>query len=155
MIDQLINLVKQNASEAILKNPAIPDQKNDEAINDIAQNIFGEIQAQAKGGNIQQLAGLFEKGNSSSLTSNPIVAQLINTVTSSLATKFGIPANTAQQIASQVLPKVMGQFVNKTNDPNDKDFDLQDMLGKFAGNSSVGDLIGKIGGGGLGKMFGG
>jgi hypothetical protein len=40
------------------------------------------------------------------------------------------------------------KFVHKTNDPNDKSFDLQDILGKLGGGAGIGkDILGKLGGG--------
>jgi hypothetical protein len=162
MLDQLVKLVHQNAGDAIVKNPAIPDQENNAAIQDVAQNILGGLQSQAKQGNTQDIMAMFQNGGSS-LSNNPMVGNIIANVAASLASKFGISPQIAQSIATTLLPKVLGQFVNKTNDPNDKDFDLQDMLGKFTGNSDVAGMLNKIGGsegtgstlGGLGKMFGG
>ena len=158
MIDQLINLVRQNAGEAIVKNPAIPNEKNDEAIQDVAQNIFGGLKDQVQGGNLSSLVSMFSSGAS---TSNPAVSQIVSRVAGSLASKFGVSPQTAQQIASSILPVVMSQFVNKAKDPNDKDFDLQDIVSKVGGgNVDAGDLLGKITGGSggiggaLGKMFG-
>jgi hypothetical protein len=95
---------------------------------------------------------MFNNTNESSLMSNPAVAGIMTKVTSSLASKFGLSPQIAQQVASGLLPKVLSQFVNKAKDPNDKDFDLQDLLKNFGGGKA-GDLMGKITGGNLGKMF--
>jgi hypothetical protein len=162
MLDQLVKLVQQNANDEIVKNPAIPDQENNAAIQDVAQNIFGGLESQAKQGNVQDIMAMFQNGGSS-VSNNPVVGNIIGKVAASLASKFGVSPQTAQSIAATLLPKVLSQFVKKTNDPNDKDFDLQDVLGKFTGNKDVADMIGKLGGsggsgfgiGGLGKMFGG
>ena len=35
----------------------------------------------------------------------------------------------------------MKQFVNKTNDPNDNDFDLQDVVKNVTGKNDVGDIL--------------
>ena len=158
MIDQLVNLVRQNAGDAIIKNPAIPNEKNNDAIQDVAQNIFGGLQEQAQGGNLSSLVSMFNSGGSSS---NPMISQIIGRVAGSLASKFGISQQTAQQIAAGILPVVMNQFVNKAKDPNDNDFDLQDVMRKVGGgNIDAGDILGKITGGSggglggaLGKMF--
>jgi len=155
MIDQLVNLVRQNADDAIIKNPAIPNDQNNAAIQDVAQNIFGGLQDQVQGGNVSSILSMFNSGSSS----NPMVNQIIARVAGSLASKFGISQQTAQQIASGILPVVMNQFVNKTKDPNDNDFDLQDVISKVGGgNINAGDILGKLGGSGgiggaLGKMF--
>lgn len=160
MIDQLAKLVQQNAGDSIVRNPAIPDQQNDAAIHDVAENIVGGLQSHASQGNTQDIMSMFQGGDSSTNPGNPVVSQLIGKVAGSLAAKFGVSPQTAQQIAASILPKVMGQFVNKTKDPNDHDFDLKDVLGKFTGNSNIGDVLGKLGGGAgsdsggmFGKMF--
>src|SRR5690606_24286946 len=105
-------------------------------------------------GNMQSIMGLFNSSDESSMMKNPAVGGIMSKVTASLSSKFGVSPQIAQQIASTLLPKVMSQFVNKTKDPNDRDFDLQDI----AKNLGAGDLLGKLSGegglGGLGKMFG-
>jgi hypothetical protein len=162
MIDQLMKLVRENAGDEIINNPAIPNEKNDEAVQEVGQNIIGGLKEQLSGGNIQEMASMFSGGATSG--SNPMVSQLIGKVAGSLAAKFGISPQTATQIAAGILPKVLNQFVNKTKDPNDNDFDLQDVLSKLGGgNTNIGDLIGGMTGssgkgglgGTLGKMFGG
>ncbi len=40
MLDQLILLVKEHAGEAIINNPAIPNEKNEAAISETAGGIF-------------------------------------------------------------------------------------------------------------------
>lgn len=162
MIDQLIKLVQDNAGDAIINNQAIPNQHNKAAIEDVATQMFSGLQDQVKQGNLAQLTSMFKNGGVSSLASNPIVTQLISKVAGSLASKFGVSPQSAQQIASSILPTVISKFVSKTNDPNDKDFDLQDIVKNFGGGN-IGDLLGQFGGGSgkggglgdaLGKMFG-
>lgn len=159
MIDQLIKLVQQNAGEAIVNNSAIPNQFNGAAVESVAQQIMSGLKGQASQGNIQELTSMFKGGNLGALASNPVVSQIISKVAGDFAAKFGVSPQTAQSIAAGLIPTVMSQFVNKTNDPGDKDFDLQDMLRGFTGNSglNMGDLLGKDGAGDLagmvGKMF--
>lgn len=159
MLDQLIKLVEQNAGDAIVNNPAIPNQFNNDAIQEVAQQIFTGLQGQVQQGNLQQVVGMFKGSSGSSLTSNPMVAQIISSVAGNFAAKFGVSPQLAQQVVSGLVPQVMNQFVNKTNDPNDGDFDLQDMMRNFSGNSGldIGDLLGQFSGGktgGLGNVLG-
>ena len=162
MIDQLMKLVRENAGNEIINNPAIPNEKNEEAVQEVGQSIIGGLKDQISGGNIQEMMSMFSGGAATG--SNPVVSQLISKVAAGLASKIGISPQVATQIAAGILPKVLNQFVDKTKDPNDKDFDLQDVLSNLGGgNSNIGDLIsgmtgssGKGGlGGALGKMFGG
>jgi hypothetical protein len=141
MLDQLVNLVRQNAEETIVKNPAIPNEANDEAINDVASQIFNGLKGQASQGNVQDLLGMFQGGGQSAVQGNPLTSSLVSNITSKLAAKFGISPQVASGIASTLIPMVMKQFVDKTNDPNDKDFDLQDVVKSVTGNSNVGDIL--------------
>lgn len=148
MIDQLIKLVEQHAGEAIVQNKAVPDQFNSSAIQEVAQQIFGGLQNQVGQGNFQEVTAMFN-GSSGSLAGNPMVSQMVTNIAGSLASKFGVSPQAAQSIAGSLIPQVMNQFINKTNDPNDSDFDLQNMMRSFSGNSGldIGDLLGKVTGG--------
>lgn len=161
MLDQLVKLVEQHAGDSIVKNSAIPNQFNNDAIQDVAQQIVSGLKGQASQGNLQQVASLFQNGNVSSLTSNPMVSQIVSSIAGNFASKFGVSPQVAQTIAAGLVPQVMNQFINKTNDPGDNDFDLGSMLKGFTGNSelNVGDILGKVtgegaskGGGGLGQV---
>lgn len=169
MIDQLIKLVEQNAGDAIVRNKAIPNQFNNAAIEDVAEQIFSGLKGQVSQGNMQQVASMFGGGNAASLANNPMVTQMVSNIAASFASKFGVSPQVAQSIASGLIPQVLNQFINKTNDPNDRDFDLQDMMRGFSGNSNlnINDVLGQLSGGGspnqslggvgdvLGKLFGG
>jgi hypothetical protein len=163
MLDQLIKLVEQNAGEAIIKNQAIPNQFNDAAIQEVAGSIFNTMQRQAKQGNLQQVVSMFQGGASqSSLINNPMVRQMITSIAGNFALKFGVSSAQAQSIVSGLLPTVLNQFINKTNDPGDNSFDLADMMRNISGNNNLdlGGLLGQISGsksgsGSLGDMLGG
>ncbi len=147
MLDQLVNLVRQNAEESIVKNPAVPNEANDEAIKDVASQIFNGLKGQASQGNLQDLMGMLQGGGQSAIQGNPLTSSLVSNITSNLAAKFGISPQVASGIASTLIPMVMKQFVDKTNDPDDKDFDLQDVVKSVTGNSNVGDILSQFTGG--------
>ncbi len=162
MLDQLMKLVERHAGDAIVKNPAIPNEHNNAAIKDVASQIFSGLQSQATGGNMQNIVSMFQGGGGSNMTSNPIVSGLISSVAGSVASKFGISQQAAQSMASSLLPSVMNSLVKKTNDPKDSSFDLGNILKTTSGNSGldVGSLIGQVAGGskglgGLGGLLGG
>lgn len=156
-----MKLVRENAGDEIINNPAVPNEKNDEAVREVGDGIFNGLKDQISGGNVQEMMSMFSGGAVSG--NNPVVSQLISKIAGGLASKIGVSPQIATQIAAGILPKVLNQFVNKAKDPNDKDFDLQDVLSKLGGsNSNIGDLIGGLTGSGkgglggtLGKMFGG
>ena len=162
MFDQLMQLVKQHAGDAIINNNAIPDVHNNAAIQDVTDQIFSGLKNQVTQGNFQQVISMFQ-GNSNSIGSHPMTTQLISSIAVSLASKFGVSQQAAQNMASTLVPSVMQKLVHKTNDPTDTDFDLQSILSNFSGNSNfdIGSILGQVTGnnqqgglGGLGNVLG-
>jgi hypothetical protein len=150
MLDQLVKLVEQNAGESIIKNQAIPNQFNNAAIQEVAGSIFNTLQGQVAKGNMQQVVSMFQGGaNQNNLLNNPMVKQMITSVAANFASKFGVSSAQAQSIVSGLLPTVMNQFINKTNDPKDNSFDLTNMMKTMSGNSNldVSSILGQLGGG--------
>ena len=148
MFDNLLQLIKENAGESIINNPAIPNEKNDAAIQVAGEGIMNQLKGVLAGGGMQNLMEMFQGGNT---TSNPMVGQISNNVAQSLMSKFGIDAGQAQNIVNNLVPGVMSKFVQKTNDPNDKSFDLNGIVGSLTGGKSggIGDIMSNVKG-----MFG-
>lgn len=150
MLDQLVKLVEQNAGEAIVKNQAIPNQFNNAAIQEVAGSIFNTLKGQVAQGNMQQVVSMFQGGASqNAIANNPMVRQMISSVAGNFASKFGVSSAQAQSIVSSLLPTVMNQFVQKTNDPKDNSFDLSNMMKTMSGNSNldVASIVGQLAGG--------
>ncbi|MCY7349102.1 MAG: DUF937 domain-containing protein [Cytophagaceae bacterium] len=135
MLEQLMNLVKGHSQEAIVQNPAIPNEHNEEAIQTVTQSIMGGLQNQAQSGNLSGLMGLLtgRAGQGGSLMNNPIVGGIAQNAIGSLMSKFGINSPAASGIVASVLPGVLSSLINKTNDPNDSSVDLNGMMGSLLG----------------------
>lgn len=147
MLENLIQLVKENAGEAIINNPVVPNEQNDAAIEATAGSIFDSLKNQfTNGGGMEMITGLFN--GSGDASSNPVSGNVSNDAIAGLVKKIGLPEGAAAGIVSQLVPKVMDILKSKTNDPNDNSFDLQSIIGSFAGGDS-GNLINKVKG-----MFG-
>lgn len=140
MFENLLNLVKENAGDAIVSNPAIPNEKNDEAISTTTNSIVDALKSQVTSGNLSSVMEMFNGGNAAA---SPVNSAVHTNVVTDLMKKFGIDNAQATNIASSLLPKVMEQFVSKTNDPNDKGFDLSGIVSSLGGSGTDG-LLGKI-----------
>src|SRR5690606_2303759 len=46
---------------------------------------------------------------------------------------LGINLDTAKSLAASFIPTILAQFTKKTNDPNDKSFDFQDIVSSISG----------------------
>jgi uncharacterized protein YidB (DUF937 family) len=143
MFENLLNLVKENAGDAIINNTAIPNEHNDAAIETTTNGIIDGLKNQLGNGGLEGLSSMFQNGGNQNMIGN-----ISQNVAGSLMQKFGIENSAAQSIVSSLIPVVMNKFVNKTNDPNDSSFDLQGIIGSLAGGGNTAGI-----GGMLGKMF--
>ena len=140
MLENLTELVKQYAGDAIINNPAIPNEKNDEAIADASGSIIDGLKNAVSGGNLDSLTGLFNGGGSN--VAGSAVSQTIQSgFVQNLMQKFGLDQSKAGSIAASLIPVVMEKFVHKTNDPNDKSFDLPGIIGSLTGGGGMMDKL--------------
>ncbi|RZK91931.1 MAG: hypothetical protein EOO98_04690 [Pedobacter sp.] len=148
MLENLEQLVRDNAQEAIVNNSAVPNEQNEVAIQAASSSIFETLKEQFAAGNVSQIAEIFNQGQANE--ANPVVQQASSSLTDKLAA-FGINAETAKSIGASLVPIILGKLANKTNDPNDSSFNIQDMLGKIAGGADgkfdLTDVMGMFTGG--------
>lgn len=159
MLESLLNLVKEHAGDAIINNPAIPNERNDEAIATTSHSIFDTLKNAVSGGNIGDLVSMF-KGGGNGAAASGLDQQVQGGVAGELMRKFGLDQGQAGNIASSLVPSVLQQMVHKTNDPNDSSFDIKGILGSLTGGGQAGGLdlqgmLNKFTGGGEGGDSGG
>ena len=127
MLQQLIDLIKERAGDSIINNPAIPNEKNDEVVRETGSSIVHNIQ-----GALKMFAGRENPSES------PLTKLAMGGVIENLVNKFGLNPQQAGDVAGKVVPDVMDKMVQKTNDPNDNSFNIQDVFNEFTGGKSSG-----------------
>lgn len=147
MLEQLLNLVKEQAGNAVVNNPAVPNEHNDGVIAEATSSITGGLQQELANGGLQNVLKMFG-GQGGSPESSSLVQNISGNFAQNIMSKFGISGDQAQSIASSLIPSVMGKLVNKTNDPNDNSFSLQGIVdhltGGQAGGLNIGSLLGSV-----------
>lgn len=143
MLEQLLNLVKEHAGEAVVNNPAVPNDKNEGILQEAVSSITGGLKEQLAGGGIQNVLKTLG-GQASTTAGNPVVDNISGNFVTNIVEKFGVNPQTAQSIASTIIPAVMGSLVKKTNDPNDSSFDLGGILSHLSGGKVSGLNLGGI-----------
>lgn len=145
MLEQLFNLVKEQAGTAIINNPDIPNDRNEEAVADVTNSVAGGLQNALAGGQFKDVLKLLG-GQGGDLQNNPMANQLSGNAISSLMDKFGLNQGQAGNIVSNLLPGVLQNLISKTNNPNDNSFDLQGIFSSLTGGTTGGlDLQGLLG----------
>ena len=140
MLENLINLVKDNAKQAIIDNPAIPNEQNDAACETTATSIFDSLKNMVGNGGIESVTQLFSNNGENQ---SAAVTEISGNVAGELMNKFGLENTAANGIVQSLIPTVMGQLTSKTNDPNDNSFDLKSIVGSLTGGDA-GGILGKL-----------
>jgi Bacterial protein of unknown function (DUF937) len=150
MIDQLINLVKENAGDVINNNPEIPADKKDQVAEVAGNSIATGFQDILAKGGVKDVMKLFS-GGSADVQSSPVTSHISSSLVENLTSKLGLSGSQAGGIAGSLIPSVLGSLVTKTNDPNDSSFNLQDLFNQFSGGKTSGFNVGSL----LSKFKGG
>ncbi|WP_027302767.1 hypothetical protein [Rudanella lutea] len=141
MLETLMNLVRQQAGDAIVTNPAIPNEKNDTAIETVTDSILGGLQQQAQGGNIGGLLSSIMGAQGGGLNmQNPLMGGIVNNVVGNLMGRLGVSQSVATGIASALVPVVLNKLFSKATDPNDSSVDVGSIMGQVTGNQAAANV---------------
>ncbi len=173
MLEQLMGMIANNSQDAIVNNPAIPNEHNDSAMQTILSSVLGGMGGGQQGGGgtgglMSILGGAMGNQGGGGMMSNPIVAGVAQNAIAGLMNKFGIQNAAAQGIVAQVLPGLLSQMSSAHSDSNNS-FNLGDVTGALAdGKLDMNDIMnigGKLmgggnaaggnAGGGIGSLLGG
>jgi len=140
MLEELFSLIKEQGTEAVINNPAVPNEQNNAVIADATHSVASELQGVLAGGGLQSVLSLFSNGNNnvggSSLLNNPIVSNIISNFTNKLTANHGIAPDQAGGIANSLIPGVLSNLISKTNDPNNASFDIGSIISSLTGGGA-------------------
>jgi uncharacterized protein YidB (DUF937 family) len=142
MLENLINLIQQHAGDAVVNNPAVPNEQNNAVINEAGNSIVGSLQNMVSQGNLQDVMNLFH--NSGNVNSTPAAQNITGNFVQSLMNKFGLDQNAANGVASNLIPNVLQSLVQKTNDPNDSSFNLQGIISHLTSGNETSTAGGRV-----------
>ncbi|HEX8278838.1 MAG TPA: hypothetical protein VF540_09085 [Segetibacter sp.] len=131
MLENLNSLVKQNAEATIINNTAIPNERNEEAVQEASIAIEDSLKTSLSGGKAKEVVNLFN-GTDDNVTSNPVTQQATGNFMDRLQSRFGLNVQQAANVANNLIPTVLKRLVHKTNDPADKSFDLQKIFNEVS-----------------------
>lgn len=150
MLKELFELVKGQATETVINNPAVPNEQNNEVVAEATNTVASGLRNIVAGGGVQSLLGLFGGGNDKkTLLGNPIVSMMMGHFAGKLMNKFNMNNTQANNLSGTLIPNVLGSLINKTNDPNESGFSIEKLLGSITGNKTGLANEQGTGGGGL------
>jgi hypothetical protein len=152
MFENLINLVRQNAGDAVISNPSIPNEKNEAAVETAGSSIMATLKNALAGGRLNDVLGFFKNGRQGS---PELVQEATDKYAQDLQNNLGLAPAEANKAAADLVPQTMQQLATKTADPSDKSFNIQDIFNKLSGNKTSGfnmqEMLNKFTGGKLDK----
>jgi hypothetical protein len=142
MLDNLFDMVKGLAGDAVVNNADVPNEHNDAVVAEATSTVAGGLQNMVAGGGLQSILSLFGGGgqqqqSQSSIMSNPIVSMMIGHFANKLMSKFNLGSSQASGVASSLIPNVLSNLINKTNDPSNSSFTLDNLLHSLTGGQST------------------
>jgi hypothetical protein len=142
MLDNLVDLVKGLAGDAVVNNPDVPNEHNDDVVAEATNTVASGLQNMVAGGGLQNVISMFsgggqQQGGGNSLLSNPVVNMMVGHFASKLMSKFGLGSSQASGVANSLIPNVLSGLISKTNDPNNSNFTLDNLLHSLTGGQST------------------
>jgi len=165
MIDQIQQIVNQLTEKEVGGNTNISNDLAGSVAKETGNSLMEGLQNAVSGGNMGELMNMFSGTDSNSLTSNPIVKNIIESLTSKLGNNVGLDAGTAGGFASGIIPQILSMVLGKAKSG---DFNITDILGSLGGGNAtsmldqngdgklgIDDAISAVTKGGLGDILGG
>jgi hypothetical protein len=145
MLDQLFNIVRQASEHAVVKNPEIPNEYNQDVMADATKTVAGGFQNILAGGGFNNILDLFRGGGNNTgrqggiggLLKNPLVTMMIGYFISKLVGKYKMSPASASRVANDVIPNTVSNLVQQVNDPNNNKSTLDGLINSLAGGSGV------------------
>ena len=152
MLDKIMDLIRNNAGSAVVNNPSIPNEQNETAIRQGGNSIMETLKSALASGRLNDVLGYFKNRGEGN---NDIVREATDKYSHDLQNQVGLNEREARDVASKVIPPTMGQLANKTIDPSDNSFNIQDIFNQLSGGKTGGlniqSLLNRFGAGKLDK----
>jgi len=165
MIDQIQQIINQLTEKEVVNNQGIDSNLTSNVAKETGNSLIEGLQNAVSGGNMSELMNMFSGNDTNSLTSNPIVKNIIESLTSKLGANVGLDSSTSGSFASSIIPQILNMIMGKAKSG---DFNITDILGSLTGGNAasildqngdgklgIDDAISAVKKGGLGDILGG
>lgn len=141
MLEELFNLVKGTATDSVINNPDVPNEKNNEVVAEATNTVASGLRNVVAGGGLQNIISMFTGGgqqaDSKSLLSNPIVNMMVGHFAGKLMNKFNLGGQQANHVATNLIPGVLSNLISKSNSPENNGFSLEGLLNSITGGQTA------------------
>lgn len=135
MLDQIINLVKEQGTEYFKNQTDVPNAEAEQTAASAGESIFEGLKEQVLSGNLDGVKELLS-GEGKLDNNNPIVKQITEVFNSKVSSAEGISTEPAQGAAEGGIPallqSVVGKFMSK--EETDSKFDVAELAKSVMGD---------------------
>lgn len=142
MLDEIKSIVREFSDDAIIRNPAIPNDKNEKAIDTTASSLVDHIKSEANLGNANSLLDIFKKDDDPALS--PSINRISTGIAGDLVKNVGIDNGAALGIVHKIVPAIITKMRSKSNNPDDKEFNIQNLMNSFGKGGNPMDSVRNI-----------
>jgi hypothetical protein len=137
MLEELFNLVRESSHDAVVNNPDVPNEHNNEVVAEATNTVASGLRNMVAGGGLKSIISLFQsKDDGNSLSDNPLVSMMVGHLSGKLSTKYNMDESKANSVAAGLIPNVLQSLVSKSNDPADNGFSLEKLLNSITGGKT-------------------
>lgn len=144
MFDQILQLVREQATELLSASASLPASQHEAVANEAGESIQETIKEKVGQGKLTELMDLM-KGNTG--MENSVTASAVENLAGRLTSNHGMGTELARSVSESLIPGLMKQFVQKATDPNDDSINIKGMISQLTGGSfNMGSVLGMMGG---------
>ena len=143
MIDDIMNMLKDQVGGDLMEKFGLDSNQKDEAINITKETITEKISGEAAGGGLSGIMNLFSS-NDNDAEGNSMLENITSSLSSQFSSKLGVDSEKSGGITSMIMEKVTALFGDKLGG----NFEIGDLMGMLGGGKSegMGGMLGKLGG---------
>ena len=143
MIDNIMDMLKDQVGGDLMEKFGLDSTQKDEAINITKDTITEKISGAATGGGLSGIMNLFSS-NDNDDEGNSMLENITSSLSSQFSSKLGVDSEKSGGITSMIMEKVTALFGDKLGG----NFEIGDLMGMLGGGKSegMGGMLGKLGG---------
>jgi|SRR5690606_33242294 len=131
-MDKFQEIIQQIAKQEVSNNSNIDDNLGSNVAQATGSSLIEGLKSAVSDGNLGDLTSIFGDTDKNTLTSNPIVQNIISSLSSKLG-NFGLDGGTAGGFASSIIPQIISMISNKVQSG---DFNISEIIGSLTGGGT-------------------
>ncbi|MBQ0117034.1 MAG: hypothetical protein KBS98_03835 [Flavobacterium sp.] len=137
MMEQLKGLIEQLTAQEVTKSDAIDNNLASNVAKETGTTLVSGSQNALSSGNVSDIMGMLTSGGTAaSLASNPVVKNIIESLTNNLGNNVGIDKSAASGFAGGAIPKILEMVLGSAKSGSNG-FNITDLVSSLGGSGSI------------------